>query len=37
MLACFGPELAKRAAGDEVALKVEGVLDGGVDREKALR
>lgn len=37
MLGGFGPELAKRTAGEEVALKVEGVLEGGLDRKEALR
>jgi hypothetical protein len=33
----FTSELAKRLAGNEMALEVEGVVDGGVDREKSLR
>jgi hypothetical protein len=32
----LGPEGPKRAAGDEVALKVERVVDRSMHREKAL-
>ena len=32
----LGPVRPERAAGDEVALKVEGVVNRGMDREKAL-
>src|SRR5215472_13690057 len=32
----FGSELSQGRAGDEVALEVEGVVDGSVDAEKAL-
>ena len=32
----LGPESPKGAAGDEVALKVERVVDGGLDRKEAL-
>jgi hypothetical protein len=33
----LGSEAAERSAGDEVALDVERVVDGGVDGQKALR
>jgi len=32
----LGPKLPEDAARQEMALDVEGVLDGGVDREEAL-
>jgi hypothetical protein len=32
----FPPEEAQRAAGDQVALQVEGIVDGGMDRQEAL-
>jgi len=32
----FGSEYAQGAAGDEMALQVESVVDGGMGREKAL-
>src|SRR5262245_23395069 len=32
----FGSELSQGRSGDEMALEVEGVVDGGVDAEKAL-
>lgn len=34
---CFGSEAAERSAGDQVALGVEMVVDGGVGREETLR
>jgi hypothetical protein len=36
LLHSLGPEDAQRTAGDEMALEVEGVVDGGIDREKSL-
>jgi hypothetical protein len=36
LLGRFGSEGAQRAAGDEMALQVEGVVDGGMGGEKAL-
>ena len=33
----FGSEGPQRGPGDEVALKIERVLDGGMDTEEALR
>ena len=33
----LGLEEAERAAGDDVALDVEGVMDGGMSGEEALR
>ena len=33
---CLGPKRLKDTAWQEVALDIEGVLDGGVDREEAL-
>ncbi len=35
-LCCLGPEDPKSAAGDEMALKVERVVDGSMHREKVL-
>jgi len=35
-LRCFHPQQANGAAGNEVALQVERVLDRGVDAEKSL-
>jgi hypothetical protein len=32
----LGPEKPKGAAGDEVALKVEGVVDGGMSGQEPL-
>jgi hypothetical protein len=37
MLGGLSSEEAQCAAGDEVTLEVEGVVDGGMGREKALR
>jgi hypothetical protein len=33
----FGAELTKRAAGDQMALRVEGVVNGGMGGQKSLR
>jgi hypothetical protein len=33
----FGSEGPQRGPGDEVALKIERVVDGGMDTEEALR
>jgi len=33
----FGPEQSKRATGKEVGPKIEGVVDGGMSGEEALR
>jgi hypothetical protein len=33
----LGTEAAERAAGDQVTLNIECVVDGGVDGQKALR
>lgn len=33
----LGPEQAERAAGEDMALKVEGVVDGGMNGQEALR
>ena len=33
----LGAELSERAAGDQMALRVEGVVDGGVGGQKSLR
>jgi hypothetical protein len=33
----FGSEDPQRGPGDEVALKIEGVVDGGMDAEEVLR
>ena len=33
----FDPEETQRAAGDEMALEVEGVVDGGMNGQEALR
>jgi hypothetical protein len=37
LLSGVGPESTQGMAGDEVALDVEGVVDGGMNREKPLR
>ncbi len=33
----LGTELSERAAGDQMALRVEAVVDGGMGRQKSLR
>lgn len=32
----LGPKLPMRCSGDQVSLNIEGVVDGGVERNKAL-